>query len=322
MNSRRTPPRSTDRRLGRLLRLGLAQEEGVGIWCMNLSAIPLITALVLVLTQASGCSAPDSEAEAGSNAGTPTPDLGASSAAVPLLPSLLTEDRVVFGSFPGPTTPDQGATLGANRELDFVFYSLESGPFDLVTAQEYMAGIAEGSGAAQPHPLLLRVPPIGDDPEAARRKVAMALEAGVSGIVFPHVESAQDAEIAVDAMGNDLWPGNPEGGLLAVLIIEDKAGIERVEQIVATPGVSVVFAGPGDLRRAYEGDMEVVEAAIQSVLAACGKYDMPCGITAGVEDIAGRIAEGFSVFIVGDPAAVTAGRAAAEVSTPGSLPRQ
>ncbi len=133
----------------------------------------------------------------------------------------------------------------------------------------------------------------------------------MAGVVFPHVESAEDATAAVSAMGGDSWPGDAEGALVNMLIVEDRAAVERVDEIVATPGVSVVFAGPGDLRRAYDGDMAAVEDAIQAVAAACEDHDVPCGITAGPDDIADRIAQGFRVFIVSDPAAVTAGRLAA-----------
>ena len=80
---------------------------------------------------------------------------------------------------------------------------------------------------------------------------------------------------------------------------------------MGTAGVSVVFAGPGDLRRSYEGDMDAVEAAIQTILASCQAHGVPCGITAGVEDIAERIDQGFRMFIMSDAAAATAGRAAA-----------
>lgn len=57
--------------------------------------------------------------------------------------------------------------------------------------------------------------------------------------------------------------------------------------------------------------MEAVEGAIQTVLSACQAHGVPCGITAGVDDVAERIAQGFRMFIVSDPAAVTAGRMAA-----------
>ena len=227
------------------------------------------------------------------------------------LAQLLADNQAVFGVFPGPTTREQGALMGQNRELDFVFYSLESGPFDIMTTKVYMEGIAEGSGEEAPHPLILRIPPIRNGVAEAKAHASEALAAGVGGIVFPHAESAEDAAVAVSVMGDDLWPGNPAGTLLSILIVEDAAAVDRVDEIVATPGVSVVFAGPGDLRRAYQGDMEAVEAAIQKVLAACQRHGVPCGITAGVDDIAERIEQGFRVFIVSDAAAVTAGRAAA-----------
>ncbi|MDE2781578.1 MAG: aldolase/citrate lyase family protein [Gemmatimonadota bacterium] len=274
-------------------------------------SISLATVVAAALVVA-GCAAPEQsgdsggEADAATDASVATVTTDASA-----LAAVLADGQAVFGTFSGPTTREQGALMGQNRELDFVFYSLESGPFDIMTTELYMAGVAEGSGAEAPHPMILRVPPIRDGEDAARANVATALDAGVAAIVFPHVESGAEAAVAVSAMGDELWPGNPSGSLLSILIIEDRSGVERADEIVATPGVSVVFAGPGDLRRSYEGDMEAVEAAIQTVLAACQAHGVPCGITAGVDDIAERIGQGFRMFIVNDAAAVSAGRAAA-----------
>ena len=201
--------------------------------------------------------------------------------------------------------------MGQNRALDFVFYSLESGPFDIPTLESYMDGVAEGGGEEPEHPIALRIPPIDDDPEGAQDRATQALDAGVSAIVVPHVQSRAHAQAAVDIMGSDLWPGNSSGTLLNMLIVEDIPGIEHVDEIVSTPGVSVVFAGPGDLRRSYEGDMEAVENAIQTVLSACKANAVPCGITAGVDDIATRIEQGFQVIIVTEAEAVPIGRQAA-----------
>ena len=269
----------------------------------------LLPALILALALATGCSAPEQSADEASGAASAGSD-AAAMAPAPLV-QLLADGQVLFGIFPGPSTREQGALMGQNRDLDFVFYSLESGPFDIMSTKVYMEGIAEGSGTDAPHPLVLRVPPIRNGAEQAGANVAEALDAGVAAIVFPHVESAEDAAVAVSVMGAELWPGNPDGTLLSILIVEDRSGVERVDEIVSTPGVSIVFAGPGDLRRAYEGDMEAVEGAIQAVLAACQRHDVPCGITAGADDIADRIAQGFRVFIVSDAAAVPVGRAAA-----------
>ena len=268
----------------------------------------LSAAFIVFAATAPACSGPDAAGDSAAESAEPD----AENAVVPSnLARLLADGHAVFGVFPGPSTREQGALMGSNRELDFVFYSLESGPFDIMSTKVYMEGIAEGSGEDAPHPLVLRIPPIRNGVAEAEAHAAEALAAGVAGIVFPHAESAEDAAVAVSVMGDDLWPGNPEGPLLSILIVEDAEAVDRVDEIVATPGVSVVFAGPGDLRRAYQGDMEAVEGAIQQVLAACRQHGVPCGITAGVDDIAERIEQGFRMFIVSDPAAVTAGREAA-----------
>jgi 2-keto-3-deoxy-L-rhamnonate aldolase RhmA len=203
--------------------------------------------------------------------------------------------------------------MAQHTDLDFVFYSLETGPFDIPQMQAYMDGLRSGSESAGriPPPFALRIPPIRDGADSARSRVRQALEAGVVALVYPHVGSRADAQVAVAALGENAWPGNPSGGLVSMLIVEDTTGISHVREIVGTPGVSVVFAGPGDLRRAYDRDMEAVERAIQSVLSACKEFNVACGITAGPDDIADRLAQGFRVIIVTQPEALAVGRKAA-----------
>ena len=222
---------------------------------------------------------------------------------------LLAAGQPVFGIFSGEHTPEQGARVARNREADFVFYSLESGPFDIPAMEAYMEGMREGAGEYAPQPVALRIPPIRDGTDSARVRARAGLDAGVQSIVYPHVESVEEAGLAVGALGGASWPSNPEGSLLNILLIEDRVGIERAAEIVRTPGVSVVIPGPGDLRRAYEGDMEAVEAAIQTVLAECLAAGVACGITAGPDDIGERLDQGFRFFIVTSPEALTVGRA-------------
>ena len=217
----------------------------------------------------------------------------------------------VFGIFSGEHTAEQGAVMAQNRETDFVFYSLESGPFDIPTMTAYKESMAAASGVEGARPMALRIPPIGEGEEAARDHVRQGLAAGVEAIVVPHLESAAQAAVAVSAMGPDAWPGNPGGYLVSMLIVEDKVGVANVREIVSTPGVGIVSAGPGDLRRAYERDMEAVENAIQTVLAACKEFAVPCGITAGVDDIAERLEQGFRVIIVTQSEALAVGKEAA-----------
>ncbi|NNF27787.1 MAG: hypothetical protein HKN73_11250 [Gemmatimonadetes bacterium] len=271
------------------------------------SSFGIVTALSLGLLGACG----GGDADVGSSE--PADDQPSMTSA-PVLPPLvehLKAGHAIFGIFSGEKSPEQGQIMGQNRALDFVFYSLESGPFDIPTLEAYMDGVAEGAADQREHPIALRIPPIGDDPEGAQTRATQALDAGVSAIVVPHVQSRAHAQAAVEIVGNDLWPGNPDGTLINMLIVEDIPGMENVDEIMSTPGVSVVFAGPGDLRRSYEGDMEAVENAIQTVLAACKANGVPCGITAGADDIAGRIEQGFQVIIVTEAEAVPVGRAAA-----------
>ncbi len=214
----------------------------------------------------------------------------------------------VFGAFARPQTADGGSIAGRNKDPDFIFYSLESGPWDIPGLGAFRQAMINASEAVGGHPITLRIPPIREDRQALYRYIDEGLVEGVEGIVFPHVESAEEAELAVQALGLRSWPLNPMGDVISVILIEDRVGVESAEEIVGTPGVSVVIPGPGDLRRAYEGDEEAIEAAIQRVLAACMKLGVPCGITAGVEDVADRLEQGFKMIIVSDPATIGIGR--------------
>ena len=256
--------------------------------------------------------------------------------------SLLEGGQVVFGIFSGEQTPETAKEMAQQQLADFIFYSLERGPFDLPTMSAYQEALSppEVRGSANPHPVLLRIPPIRDGMDEAAERTAAGLDAGTYGIVFPHVETADEARHAVASMtlagagglrGDrdsaaarvfgvspedyaaraSVWPLDPGGELVSMLLIEDRIGIENALEITGVPGISIVSPGPGDLRRAYEGDLEAVEEAIQTVLAACLEAGVPCGITAGPDDIAMRIEQGFRVFIVTSPEALAVGHEAA-----------
>ena len=301
----------------------------------RLLTVGLVTAAAACAAPEGGDQAPPEAAEEGTAPGGEAPSWNRVGA-------LLAEGQVVFGIFSGERTPETAAQVAQQELADFVFYSLETGPFDLPTMSAYQEALSPPAarGAANPHPVLLRIPPIRDGMEAAAERTAAGLDAGAYGIVFPHVETAEEARHAVASMRPegtgglrgapaaeaarvfgaspeeyaaraDVWPLDPAGELVSMLLIEDEIGIANALEIVSTPGISIVSPGPGDLRRAYEGDMEAVEAAIQTVLAACLETGVPCGITAGPDDIAARIEQGFRVFIVTSPEALAVGHEAA-----------
>lgn len=220
---------------------------------------------------------------------------------------LLASGQPVFGMFAPEMSAEGGVAAAGNTETDFIFYSLESGPWDIPTMETFIASMTEASGPDGPHPVTLRIPPIREDRAAGRMHLEEGIAAGVNGIVLPHVEGPEEIAMVNEVVGDRLWPLNPDGDVLNIVLIEDQAGVEIAREIVSAPGVGVAIPGPGDLRRAYEGDMEAVENAIQTVLAACREFDVPCGITAGVDDIAMRLEQGFEMIIVTQPEALAVG---------------
>ena len=180
----------------------------------HIGLFPSLAISVATALTAAGCAAPEQSdvPEAATDAAADPATAASAGAATDAsaLAQLLADGQAVFGVFSGPTTAEQGALMGQNRELDFVFYSLESGPFDIMSTRVYMSGIAEGSGTEAPHPLILRVPPIRNGVDAAGANVAEALDAGVAAIVFPHVESAEDAAVAVSVMGDQHAAEHPD----------------------------------------------------------------------------------------------------------------
>jgi 4-hydroxy-2-oxoheptanedioate aldolase len=253
---------------------------------------------------------------------------------------LLSQNKVVLGWFAPARTADAAKKAAADPEMDFVFFNMEQVlSYNPAELKSFMLALKEGATKdAGNHPVIARLPVFHEDPAAARRRTAEILNLGAQAIVFPGMESREEAEQAIASMrfapsgtrpddaGDapaywgmaaqdyrkkaDVYPLNPDGELASFFIIESEKGIAnsreitRVRPTIATPG-------PGTLRRVYQGDMEKVEQAIQTQLASCKEFDVPCGITANAKDIEKRLREGFRVIIIYDrdyPETIKVGR--------------
>lgn len=253
---------------------------------------------------------------------------------------LLAEGQVVFGSFVDNKTPEGASQVARNELPDFVIYDTEHSPYDISELRVFMqfmldpAGIIKRGTAVQA-PFFVRIPANGR--EMNQWMIKQLLDQGVHGIMTPHTETVDQATNIVKAMryphkpdapdyepngfrgsgpGNavrwwgipgpeysaraDLWPLDPRGELSSLLLIENQEGVKNVKAIAKTRGVSVIFAAPGDFSASYVGDRAAVENAIQTVLTACKEASIPCGITAGPQDVEKRIKEGFRVFVGGE----------------------
>ena len=138
-------------------------------------------------------------------------------------------------------------------------------------------------------------------PGQTRDAIQDALEAGSHGVLVPMVETAaQAAQVAQwcrypprGSRGvHPLTPATGYGalslpGMLAqanreVVVcaqIETVAGLDQVEAIAGTPGIDLLFLGPGDLAisMGVGFDDPAVEAAFERVLAAANAYGKAVG---------------------------------------------
>jgi 2-keto-3-deoxy-L-rhamnonate aldolase RhmA len=174
------------------------------------------------------------------------------------------------------------------------------------------------------------------DPAHYVTNISRQLNAGVSIISFVEVDNAEELRQGIAAMrfaskggtrpedvGNapkywglseaeyrrkaDVWPLSSEGELIVWAIIETKEGLANVREIAQVKGLSVLVPGAGTLGGVFsttnaEGrrvrDDAAWEAAIQTVLATCKEFKLPCGYPVSEADIERRMQQGFNVAIL------------------------
>jgi 4-hydroxy-2-oxoheptanedioate aldolase len=174
------------------------------------------------------------------------------------------------------------------------------------------------------------------DPANYVANISRQLNAGVSTIAFVEVDNAEELRLGIaamrfaskggtrpDAVGNapkywglseaeyrrkaDVWPLNPEGELVVWAFVETKVGLANVREIAQVKGLSVLVPGAGTLGGVFSStdadgrrvrDDVAWEAAIQSVLAACKEFKLPCGYPVSEADIETRMQQGFNVGIL------------------------
>jgi 4-hydroxy-2-oxoheptanedioate aldolase len=203
------------------------------------------------------------------------------------------------------------------------------------------AGILK-KGNAQPNvAIFARFAPYGR--EQAQWFVKQALDIGLMGVIFNGIDDPEQALLAVRNMRYpqkrtskypepkglrgyapgmavwswgvpdaeyerraDVWPLNPDGDLLAIMMIETAEGLKNADAIAAVPGVGAIFVGAGGDLHQYLGvetNSPEVEQAFQTILKACQAHNVACGITAlNGNDIAKRLREGWKMIRTTGPA--------------------
>jgi 4-hydroxy-2-oxoheptanedioate aldolase len=243
---------------------------------------------------------------------------------IPRLNSVIREleaGKHVFTTFAQPNP--EGAAGLATSDYDGIVFEMEHNPWDvraLKDSLQYMLNrrqIAESGSIAPKVAPIVRIPPNGAENNQWFAK--QALDLGVYGIVWPHVDTVEQAMNAVgacryprlpsaplyapaglrgDAPGTaarfwgltqqeyyqkaDVWPLNPEGEILVVLMIESVQAIKNLPSMLKdVPGIGVILVGEGDLSqelgfpRQYEHPT-VVEH-IDQIVQTCKEHNVPVG---------------------------------------------
>jgi len=189
----------------------------------------------------------------------------------------------------------QMVEMVAHAGFDWVLIDLEHGSIDLETA-ELMIMAAEASG----------VTPIARPRSNSKADITGIMDRGAMGVQVPHVNTADDARRALDAV--KFGPGERRGlaagtrpdsyGLsgsmqaftersnaesLVCVQLEHAEAIDNLDDILAVDDIDVFFIGPSDLSQSlgHPGNpaagavAAAIDLALQKILAAGRVAGMP-----------------------------------------------
>jgi 4-hydroxy-2-oxoheptanedioate aldolase len=257
----------------------------------------------------------------------------------------LEQGQVPVLSFVSPPSVDNAIALSAQPYDGVIFESEHNpyDINDLRNALQYMLNrrqiVEQGTLSPAVTPII-RIPPNGGERNQWFAK--QVLDIGAYGVVWPRVTTVEDAYNAVaacryprpagapyyepegrrgDAPTNaarywgltqqeyykkaDVWPLNPEGEILVILMCEDVNAIDNLPRMLKeVPGIGVILIGEGDLSqnlghpRQYEHP--VVVEAMTAIRRICQEHNVPCGhphvVPNNVEKV---VADGYRFLIAG-----------------------
>jgi 4-hydroxy-2-oxoheptanedioate aldolase len=231
---------------------------------------------------------------------------------------------------------EQGKPAFTNEHWQFI--SIEHSLM-LDTYAKTMASLVPAKGEARPRLTpVVRIPQAAD--EDFKSTVKQVLDDGAFGVILPDVKTKEEVMRLVSAMrypqqpGSkypkpegirgwgptgarrmmgglsdlehhykaDLWPLNPDGELLAIVMIETREAVKNIHEILRVPGLGGALIGPADLSLALGAGNPApnvtapqVEAATAAVAKACVELKKLCG-TFGSPDVNARLAQGFMLM--------------------------
>ncbi len=232
-------------------------------------------------------------------------------------------------------------TLQNNRNYDFILYDLEHDPFDIEGLSQFLRALLDPAAIARDgvsvvKPVIVRIPPNGREIHQNQWMVKQILDTGVAGLMFPHIESPEQAINAIKAVRypqpanapniqpegfrgacnaiaarywgmsgreyerrSDVWGLSPDADMLLILIIENKLGVDNVREIaraVRDARAKVILWAGGGDMSLSYGHDETLTQAGLDKVIAAGKE---FGLPVGINgttDFQRRYDQGVRVF--------------------------
>lgn len=206
--------------------------------------------------------------------------------------TLLRQDsaRQPIGSWLMSASPTVAEAMGYCG-FDFLVIDMEHSPLDIEATVAMLRSLAVTS--TEP---LVRL--ACTDPTLVKQ----VLDAGAASLMFPFIESAEQARAAVaytryPPLGvrgvaavhrGSRYGRSPEylrvaNDQVAVVVqLETPAAVERLAEIAAVPGVDSLFVGPGDLAAALGHIGEVMHEDVQKAIARAAQLARAAGKPIGI----------------------------------------
>jgi len=198
--------------------------------------------------------------------------------------------RPTFGAI--ATIPSiQTVQIMARSGLDWIIVDLEHGPIDLGSAHAMITATA----GTQCVPLV-RI--AANEPWLAKAP----MDIGALGINFPMICSRADAEKAVRSVrypprGDRLWGpfhapfrwgvsmpeymASADQDMICMVTIEHIEAVERIDEIMAVPGIDLAVIGPGDLATSIDKRGRIDDPEVQALMTRAEAGIMRSGIPIG-----------------------------------------
>ena len=243
-------------------------------------------------------------------------------------------------------------TLQNNKNYDFILYDLEHDPLDVEGLGQFLRALLDPAqiakdGVGVVKPVIVRIPPNGREIHHNQWMVKQILDTGVAGLMFPHIETPEQAINAIKAVRypqpasapnvqpegvrgasnsiaarywgmssrdyerrSDVWGLSPDADMLVILIIENKLGVDNVREIAQTlkaAHIKAVLWAGGGDMSLSYGHDEKLTSAGLDKVIAAGTE---FGLPVGINgttDFKRRYAQGVRVFFDIGPAYAASG---------------